>query len=212
MRDGPRSVSGARPASLVPGLCPRQVTAGSLLLQVASCRSRGALTSHVSPLGSLCSALGIPVLICISAKLGGLLGACHLSHRAVRGRKQGVFPLLLSLLHKGSSAAPPGAGHAAGGALTSLKDSQGLLSDVKTHPSVRFLSPRWRFSLCSSSRSCLETSLVVAAVQEDVQLPFQLVDKSKLKPFPLVLCLPALLFLGGGKASACFPQSQPAAL
>lgn len=156
--------------------------------------------------------LGIPVLSCISAKLGGFLGACHLSHRDVWGRKQGVFALLLSLLHKGSSAAPPGAGRAAGGALTSLKDSQGLLSDVKTHPSVRFLSPRWRFSLCSSSRSCLETSLLVAGVQEDVQLPFQLGDKSKLKPFPLVLCLPALLFLGGGKASACFPRSQPMAL
>lgn len=144
-------------------------------------------------------ALAIPVISCISAKLGGLLGACHLSHCDVRGRKQGVFPLLLSLLHKCSSAAPPRTGRAAGAALTSLKESQGLLSDMKTNPSIRFLSPQWRFSLYSSSRSCLETSLVVAGVKEDVQLPFQLVDKSKLKPFPLVLWLPALLFLGGAQ-------------
>lgn len=54
---------------------------------------------------------------------------------------------------------------------TSLKESQGFMSDMKTNPSMKILSPQWHFSLYSSSSSCLEASLVVAGVKEAVQLP-----------------------------------------
>lgn len=45
------------------------------------------------------------------------------------------------------------------------------MSGMKTKPSMKILSPRWHFSLYSSSSSCLVASLVVAGVKEAVQLP-----------------------------------------